>query len=257
MAVEELVVTINDQPVFRFMGSRTLLLTRATELAKAGLGNQRFFIGGAELLFDTESNTVRPAPADHEARAPSQHATHISEPEVLDVEVVNDEVSETPQQRRTARADDLDDPRAREETLEFKDAVAISKDLLTKTVNLHERMLDRAAERSMKMLEGVSAQTQRALKNAVDHQEFVGAMNARLAEERLAAFRIRSAEEAQERREAAREYERQRAIAEASRPTPAMMLTEVAMSFAGHFAANAAHNFAVMNQPDPGADHNG
>ena len=75
----------------------------------------------------------------------------------------------------------------------------------------------------------------------------VSSMNATAAEERLALFRIQSAEEQLAERRARDEYARQLAIAEASKPDGVTMIVEIAAAFLGRLAANTSTNYQAIN----------
>ena len=107
-----------------------------------------------------------------------------------------------------------------------------------------------------------AAQTENTLKQSARLQEFISGMNATIAEERVALFKIRASEQEIADRQATIEEARQRAMLAASRPSAAQLATDFIAAFAVRYAENASTNYAVMNgEPvttgivDQGASH--
>ncbi len=158
--------------------------------------------------------------------------------------------------------------------LSLDEASRLSEQFLRNAVTLSERMIDRAAERGLDALERLAAmqekqaeaqqrQAETLFAQGAEVQKFVGALVATVAEERLAAVRIRSSDkqmlDAEALRVASRDVqlakinaERDIHLAQINRPSPVGALLEFAAAFAGQYAQNAAANFAEMNDFKPG-----
>ena len=231
MGVSTLKVRQSNGVILTFSNARGALIVRAHELVEAGIGEAEFTIDGEVLQIGT-------APRQEECIDQSE------EPEAIDAEYLEADAEPTPEGIET-------DTRA--PAVGPQEAALIAADLLASATKLHNELLDSAAKRaadqaaSMAALE--NAQVQRQLAGAKKLQDFVGGMTATLAQERLAAFRIKGHETQLAEQAAAKEYAKQLAIAEANKPSPAMIFAELAVSFAANLARNSAANFNEMNNP--------
>ena len=135
----------------------------------------------------------------------------------------------------------------------LEESATLANNLLRNATEMAEKILDGAAARASKQAKDMAdlqaEQTKNTLLHGAQLQTFVGNMNTTMAEERIAAFRLQSAESRCQQERAQQEYARQLAIAEANKPNGLMLLAELAASFAGHYARNAAANYHVMNPP--------
>jgi len=208
--------------------SRDSLVVRANELVVAGLVDAEFFLDG-ELL-------------DLATLPTEEHSDLNEDPETIDAEYLEADPD---------RAHSPAPPETRAPPLDPREAGAIAENLLASATKLHNDLLDSAARRTAEQAATMAAleeaQVQRQLATAKKLQDFVGGMNATLAQERLAAFQIKSHELQLAEQAAAKEYAKQLAIAEANKPSPVMILAELAVSFTANLARNSAANFTEMN----------
>ena len=241
MAEVVLTVETGGPEPLRFTGPRQMLVLRANELYEAG---------GRRFHYTLDGEPFTPAAARDDA---TPLAT--SEEGVIDCEAVEVPAPSAPRHVEP-RPSAPQEAHESDRVLTLADAARLSNELLEKAAAIRESMLDRAASRTEHQFEVMSKhqaeQARRQMDEAAKLQTFVSNMNAKLAEERVSAFQFSQSQAALERAEERREYMRQLALAEANRPSAGLVLTELLVGFAGHFAANAQHNFAVMNgQPQP------
>lgn len=240
-------------------GPRAALMDRARGLVDSGASRARYFIDG-ELL-------------DLSRYAPDAGLRPDSEPAPFQARVEGVEAGARERHADEVSAEELDQALGGA-PLSLDDAARLSEQFLRNAVTLSERMIDRAAERGLEALERLAAmqekqaeaqqrQAETLFAQGAEVQKFVGALVATVAEERLAAVRIRSSDkqmlEAEALRVASRDVqlakinaERDIHLAQINRPSAVGALLEFAAVFAAQYAQNAAVNFAEMNDFKPG-----
>lgn len=238
----DLVLTVETGgAVMRFEAPRQMLMLRASELYQAG---------GRRFIYKLDGEVITPPGANENNQTVEPLEDGAIDCEAVEVDAVA--VSRNEHRSPSTPKKVLESDRV----LTLADAARLSNELLEKAAAIRESMLDRAASRTEQQFEVMSRhqaeQARRQMDEAAKLQTFVSSMNAKLAEERVSAFQFSQSQQALDRAEQQREYMRQLALAEANRPSVGLVLTELLVGFAGHFATNAQRNFAVMNgQPQP------
>jgi len=143
-----------------------------------------------------------------------------------------------------------------------RESAEISARLISEAVQLQNAILDSASERALKMSDRLAAlqldQTEKQLKRGAQIQDFVGTIIATAAEERLAAFKVTTAEQTLADAEVRQihahklglaqiEAQRDVSLAQLNRPSGMAIAVEVLMTFASLYMQGAAANFQGMN----------
>lgn len=232
-----LVVRLENGKTLEFgPGTRYNMCGRGREMFEAGLTDADYFVGDELIVYGTQLPGERDEPPGEIAETPANAASS---------------TATSAQPRRPSRPESVPGARASDRVLTLADAGDLCKTLIGNAVEQANLLLDGAAKRSIEASDAILKQQRAAdshlVQQAEELRKMVSSMNATAAEERLALFRIQSAEEQLAERRARDEYARQLAIAEASKPDGVTMIVEIAAAFLGRLAANTSTNYQAIN----------